>query len=79
MEMFDQAVLIRVVDANFATFSKELQKPVAASRSRDGSARLQGGMLVASGRSAEIPDQDIAGWGFQLETLGRGAKGRLGT
>ena len=62
----------------FATFSKELQKPVAASRSRDGSARLQGGVLVASGRSAEFPDQDIAGWGFSLRHWGGVREGDLG-
>jgi len=79
MEMFDQAVLIWSSQCEFATFSEELQKPVAANRSRDGSASFEVRMLIASGRSAEFPDQDIAGWGFQLETLGRGARGRLGT
>ncbi len=35
-------------------------------------------MLVASSRSAEFPDQDIAGWGFSLRHWGGVREGDLG-
>jgi hypothetical protein len=62
--MFDQAVLISLVDANSPPSRKSFKSRDCEQIERR-ICELRGGMLVASSRSAEFPDQDIAGWGVK--------------